>query len=166
MSATIERITATSSICSPTCENSSLTSMPLAPYFWNLNGEGNAAPVLRSVIRLPVGSSLPAYFASAGLGSKVSTCEGPPLANKWITRLARGRKCGSPRRCSSRTAGSACAAVSATANCAKANDPIPRPLRTSISRRVGRETRASHSARFLSSVDIAELVGQQQGLRQ
>ena len=35
-----------------TCGNISLTSMPLWPYFWNLNGEGNAAPVFRSVGRL------------------------------------------------------------------------------------------------------------------
>ena len=38
-----------SSIDSPTFAKSSLTSIPLLPYFLNLNGEGNAAPVLRSV---------------------------------------------------------------------------------------------------------------------
>ena len=56
----IDRITAISSIMEPTCGNSSLTSMPLCPYFWNLKGEGKAAPVLRSVIKFPVGSILPA----------------------------------------------------------------------------------------------------------
>jgi hypothetical protein len=45
-----------------------------------LKGEGNAAPVRRSVRRFVVGSGLPAYFASAGLGSNVSTWLGPPLA--------------------------------------------------------------------------------------
>src|SRR5947209_3969345 len=57
----------------------SLTSMPLRPCFVNLNGDGRAAPVARSVVRLPDGSVLPSYFFSSGLGSKVSTCDGPPL---------------------------------------------------------------------------------------
>ena len=51
----------------------------------NLNGDGKAAPVLRSVRRVS-GSVLPASFASAGLGSKVSTCDGPPFRKKWMTR--------------------------------------------------------------------------------
>src|SRR3989442_16032943 len=36
----------------------------------------------------------PAYLASAGLGSNVSTCEGPPFIKRKITRLARAGKCG------------------------------------------------------------------------
>src|SRR6266581_3773546 len=83
-----------SSMFSATRAKISLTSMPLLPYFWNLNGEGNAAPVFRSVARLAVGRSLPAYFSSAGLGSNVSTWDGPPLAKIWITRLAFAGKCG------------------------------------------------------------------------
>ena len=47
-----------SSIIPAVCAKSSLTSMPLWPYFWNLNGEPMAAPVLRSVGRL-VGTGLP-----------------------------------------------------------------------------------------------------------
>src|SRR5437867_2907231 len=81
-SACIERITQMSSMLSATRGNNSLTSRPLWPYFLNLNGEGNAAPVLRSVGRLPVGSGLLAYLSSAGLGSKVSTWDGPPLRKK------------------------------------------------------------------------------------
>ena len=73
---------------SATCENNSLTSMPLCPYFLNLKGEGKAAPVLRSVGKFSIGSAFPAYLSSDGLGSKVSTCEGPPLAKIWMTRLA------------------------------------------------------------------------------
>src|SRR6266568_447392 len=80
ISACIERITAMSSMLSATCGNTSLTSMPLWPYFLNLKGEGNAAPVLRSVLRFGLGSGLPANLASDGLGSNVSTCDGPPLA--------------------------------------------------------------------------------------
>ena len=82
-----------SSMCSAVLANSSLTSMPLSPYGWNLNGEGNAAPVFRSV-RSVSGSGCPACFASAGLGSNVSTCDGPPLQKKWITRFALPAKCG------------------------------------------------------------------------
>src|SRR6185312_3298695 len=81
-SACIERTTAISSIDSATCENSSLTSIPLWPYFWNLNGEGNAAPVLRSVRRFSVGRAWPAYFSSDGLGSNVSRWLGPPFMNR------------------------------------------------------------------------------------
>src|SRR5580658_7002523 len=79
-SAVMERMTQISSMLSATCGNKSLTSMPLRPYFLNLKGEGKAAPVLRSVGRFSIGNSLPAYFSSDGLGSKVSTWDGPPLA--------------------------------------------------------------------------------------
>src|SRR5438105_13223288 len=77
-----------SSMHSPSLGNKSLTSMPLWPHFLNLKGEGNAAPVLRSVLIYSPGKGLPAYFSSAGFGSKLSTCEGPPLRKKWTTRLA------------------------------------------------------------------------------
>ena len=53
--------------------------VPLWPWRLNLKGEGSAAPVLRSVVRLPAGKGLPAYLSSIGLGSNVSTCDGPPL---------------------------------------------------------------------------------------
>src|SRR5437899_9206565 len=86
-SACIERMTAMSSIHRPTWGKISLTSMPLWPYLLNLYGEGNAAPVFRSVFKFSIGNCLPAYFSSAGLGSKVSTCEGPPLAKIWMTCL-------------------------------------------------------------------------------
>jgi hypothetical protein len=81
-SACIERMTAMSSMLRAVCANSSLTSMPLSPYFWNVNGDGKAAPVLRSVRRFSRGSGLPAYFSRAGLGSNVSTCDGPPFMNR------------------------------------------------------------------------------------
>ena len=76
-----------SSIISAVCANSSLTSIPLWPYFWNLNGERIAAPVLRSVGRLRR-HRLAVVRSSIGLGSKVSTCDGPPFMNRWTTRLA------------------------------------------------------------------------------
>src|SRR6476620_10301926 len=91
--ADIERMTAMASMCWAVRSNNSLTSMPLWPYFLNLNGDGNAPPVLRSV-RNDCGNGLPAYFSKAGLGSNVSTCDGPPLRKKCTTRFARPGKCG------------------------------------------------------------------------
>jgi len=85
----IERITARLSACWAVFAKISLISRPLSPCFWNLNGEGNAAPVLRSVSSV-VGSGCPAYLAKAGFGSNVSTCDGPPLQKKCTTRLTRG----------------------------------------------------------------------------
>ena len=82
-----------SSMCCPAVRaKRSLTSIPLSPYFLKVNGEPRAAPVFRSVRRLGVGSVLPWYFASSGLGSNVSTCEGPPFMKRWTTCLAFGAK--------------------------------------------------------------------------
>ena len=88
----IERMTQMSSMQLPTCGNNSLTSIPESPYFLNLNGDLSSPVVLRSVLRSAAGGRLPLYFSSAGLGSNVSTCDGPPFMNKWITCLARGAK--------------------------------------------------------------------------
>ena len=87
-SACIERITQMSSMCSAVCLKSSLTSRPHLPRFSNLKNVGSAAPVFRSVARFGLGSALPAYLASAGLWSQVSTWLGPPLAKMWMTRFA------------------------------------------------------------------------------
>ena len=67
-SACIERMTQMSSITLPTLAKNSLTSMPLWPYFWNLNGEGNAAPVLRSVRQVGSRQRLAVRTRRAGLG--------------------------------------------------------------------------------------------------
>src|SRR5450432_1944910 len=78
----MERITHRSSAHSPSLGKISLISIPLCPYFLNANGDFSRLPVLRSVLRLPDGTGLPLYSSSFGLGSKVSTCEGPPLRNR------------------------------------------------------------------------------------
>src|SRR6266571_745674 len=83
-----------SSMHSPIFGNKSLTSRPLWPYFLNLKGDGNAAPVFRSVLMYSPGNGCPAYFSNAGLGSNESTCDGPPLRKKCTTRLALPGKCG------------------------------------------------------------------------
>ena len=49
-SACIERMTQRSSADWAVCLKSSLTSRPLWPYFANLNIDGNALPVFRSVL--------------------------------------------------------------------------------------------------------------------
>ena len=48
---------------------------------------------MTSPLTLP-SSGWPAYFVSAGLGSKVSTWLTPPDMNSEITAVARGLKCG------------------------------------------------------------------------
>src|SRR3954463_5863011 len=82
-----ERMTHMSSMCSPSLGNSSETSTPLLPFFSNLKGDGKARP-------LRPGSAWSAYLASDGLGSHVSTCDGPPGAQMWITCFALALKCG------------------------------------------------------------------------
>ncbi len=89
MSVHTERITQMSSMQPPTCGKISLTSIPLCPYFLNVNGDFISAPVLRSVATSPPGSGWPWYLSSIGFGSKLSTCESPPFMNRKMTRLAR-----------------------------------------------------------------------------
>src|ERR1700730_13765756 len=76
--------------------NNSETSMPLCPYFLNLNGlgiSGPGCPCRTTTSPLPE-SGCPAYFSRAGFGSNVSTWLTPPLMNSEITLVARGAKCG------------------------------------------------------------------------
>src|SRR5205807_734113 len=69
------------------------TSIPLLPHRSNRSGDGmNPVPLL-FLYKSPVGCC-PSYFASAGFGSNVSTCDGPPFMNRKITRFARGANCG------------------------------------------------------------------------
>ena len=42
--------------------------MPLWPYLLERNGDARAAPVWRSVVRLPAGSVCPSYFCEQRLG--------------------------------------------------------------------------------------------------
>ena len=83
-----------SSMCSAVSANSSLTSMPLWPYLLELERRGERGAGLALGRAGAFGSGLPAYFASAGLGSNVSTCDGPPFMKRWMTRFALPGKCG------------------------------------------------------------------------
>src|SRR4051794_30759517 len=90
----IDRTTQMSSMHLPTSGKRSLTSTPLLPHLANLNGDIISPPARRSVLLSAPGGFLPLYFSRAGLGSNVSTWDGPPFMNRWMTRLARGLKCG------------------------------------------------------------------------
>ena len=68
MSVYIERMKQMSSAHSPTCGNSSLTSMPALPYFLNANGERISAPVLRSVATRAAGQRLAVVLVEHRLG--------------------------------------------------------------------------------------------------
>src|SRR5688572_9632174 len=89
----IDRTTHTSSITFASSGYSSLTSMPALPYLANLNVDFIRA-VLRRLRFLADSGSWPWYFARAGFGSNVSTWDGPPFMNRWMTCLAFGAKCG------------------------------------------------------------------------
>ena len=126
-------------IC-PRFGNVSLTSMPLLPHLRNSNGEGMKPVPLVFLYRSPAGC-WPSYFLSAGFGSNVSTCDGPPFRKRKMTRFARGVKCG-PRPAAARS------------DCGPRRAPrptIPKPahIRRSICRRV--KWRASSAASPLES---------------
>src|SRR5947207_728502 len=129
-----------SSMHSAVWANNSLTSMPLLPYFRNLNGDRRAPLVLRSVRRLGPGSGLPWKRSRSGLGSKVSTWEGPPFMNRWTTRWAFGGNCGFFGASGLMSVEAARAGVlsrpSDSSTPASPRRPKPMPLRRRSSRRV------------------------------
>src|SRR5437763_829378 len=89
LSATIERMTHSSSTHDATCGNSALTSVPHLPCFLNFHGERSRLPVrVRTSFGCANGRGLPLILSSFGLGSKVSTWEGPPDMNRKINRFA------------------------------------------------------------------------------
>ncbi len=86
----------------------------------------------RSVRKLFIGRSFPAYFCSDGFGSNVSTCEGPPLRKIWITRLALGAKCD----CLTESVDDTAAQAALGSIDPRAKPPMPIPQRERNSRRV------------------------------
>ena len=117
-------------------EKISLTSIPDWPYLLKLKGDFISVPVRRSVLISAAGGFWPLYLVSAGLGSNVSTCDGPPFMNRWMTCLvaldgdgfgASGLVAvGAPRRPWS------------LSTAARPSVPKPVPVRWSISRREGK----------------------------
>ena len=73
--------------------------MPLSPYCWNFQGDLSRLPVELNCTRgLANGSGLPSSRVSSGLGSNVSTCDGPPLHEQKDDPLGPGRKMRRSRR--------------------------------------------------------------------
>ena len=132
MSVCIERITATSSMHSPIFGKISLTSTPDLPRLVNLKTVGNGVPPISEMF-------LSALRASAGFGSHVSMCDGPPCAKMWMTCFAFAEKCGF-RGASGDTPVPTALAVPES-NCspsiaARPKPPMPVPKRFKNSRRV------------------------------
>src|ERR1700734_1168764 len=95
LSATIERTTHRSSTQVARWGKSSLTAIPACPYCLKVHGDCNKFPVLvRSSLGFSKGNGLPLSFARRGLGSKVSTCDGPPDMKRKIILLALAGYCG------------------------------------------------------------------------
>src|SRR5882757_9292394 len=103
----------------------SLISIPLRPQRLNFSGEGMKPEPL---VFFPSGC-FPSNLSSPGLGSNVSTCEGPPFMNRKMTRLARGAKC----------ANGATPLAAAILGSIPARPTMPKPvhMRCNICRRVG-----------------------------
>ena len=99
------------------------------------------------------------FLQSAGLGSNVSTCEGPPLRNRKITRLARGVKCGRRAEPAART-------FCGSSRPRRLTRPNPPHMRPSIARRdIGATPgRTSFVNAFVFSIDIKHLVAGQEHL--
>ena len=89
LSACIERITQRSSACLDRHGNSSLISVPHSPCLLNFQGEASRLPVcVRKSFGFAKGKGWPFIAASFGLGSKRSTCDGPPGMYKKTQRFA------------------------------------------------------------------------------
>ena len=97
MSVYIERITQMSSM-QPADVREQLADLDaaLAVLGRTVNGEGMqlAAACARPVHEPTPAGAWPSYLSRAGLGSNVSTCDGPPFMNRKMTRLARAGKSG------------------------------------------------------------------------
>ena len=79
-SACIERITQMSSMLSADVREEFADLDAALAVFLELERRGEGRAGLAFGPEFCIGRALPAYFSSDGLGSKVSTCEGPPLA--------------------------------------------------------------------------------------
>src|SRR5262249_51133486 len=114
------------------------TSMPDRPCLANLYGDakrplsGERAMRGTSLAMLS-GTSLPSSFCSSGLGSQVSTCEGPPPMNRKMTRFAFPSSFW-PTSVPSATS-SATSRPSSASSAVSARVPKPRQERRSTSRR-------------------------------
>src|SRR5262249_43588308 len=83
----------------------------------------------------------PSSLASIGLGSNVSTCDGPPFMNRKMSRLARGAKCGArgARGLLAFRDDSIAIRPASAKTVARPRAPNPPPIRQSTSRRDRRD---------------------------
>ena len=129
-----------SSMPAPTCGNQSDTSMPLWPCFLKVRFEASSLflSTPRRVFTGPndAGSFSPCRRVSSGLGSKVSTCDGPPDMNRKMTRFAFGSKCGF-LGASGSTGFSSASNPSSPSIAASASAPNPHPALRRKARRSG-----------------------------
>ena len=120
-------------------EQISLTSSPLLPYFLNLNGDGKAAPVRRSVRRFAVGSDLPAYFVERRLRVEGIDLRRPAVGEDVDDALRLGREVRLLGRERIEAVAALACAVSnpdSPISCVRPSRPMPTPVRVSSSRRV------------------------------
>ena len=107
---------------------------------------------------------MPWSRVSRGLGSKVSTCDGPPGMKRKITRCARGGQCGTRAPAGRRTAPAA--AASSARSAARASEPKPRtrpPQHLAAARQHPGEIAVDHArlrrlAGRASSIDVDKFV--------
>ena len=147
-----------SSTCSARCGKTSLISMPLLPCGANLNGDGNAAPGRVIVLSMSL-IDLPAYLARAGLGSNVSTCDGPPAMNRWMTCLALPGNCGARGASGERRLASARAVEPATPR-HPSTKPAPKrpcPCRNGTRNRAGSGTGPQAAIHVVSVPSLVEI---------
>src|ERR1700722_15136197 len=135
--------------------------MPPLPQRRKANGEPSKLPVFRSVFRLPLGMGWPLYFCSIGLGSNVSTWEGPPLRKRKMTCLADAAKCGALGAMGVAAPARVFVSAGCDASRIPANPAMPKPVPMvrSICRRDGLKI-----ILVLSLVEIGELIRTQQYL--
>ena len=128
-----------SSMCAAVFANSSLTSMPRLPYCWNVNGDRIAAPVLRSVRRLPVGQRLAVVLVEQRLGVERIDLRRPAVHEQVDDVLRLRREVRRLRRERIERAGASHRRRASSASTpARASMPRPVPQRASISRRESR----------------------------
>src|SRR5262249_41707962 len=111
----------------------------------------------------------PSWRVSSGLGSNVSTCDGPPFMKRWITRLARAWNCGALGRSGLTLASAALAGRASKPAWAirppKASEPKPMPDRHRSSRRV-RNASASRSGWWDIEIDLVRLINEHELVRE
>src|SRR5260221_517399 len=129
----MERTTTKSSTHWATWGKRSLTDVPHWPRGWKVQGDLSTLPTLLNCVGgVFILIGWPCSLASRGLGSKVSSWDGPPSMNRKMTFLALAGKCGAradPSVVEDARASSASKLVSAT-------EPKPLAQRRNICRLV------------------------------